>query len=95
MVRAARRLHISQPPLTRRIHGLEEELGAALFLRTPRGMELTDAGRALLPRVRGILLEVARLPAQVRPADAPTPPEGATPPEDETPPPPARGDGSR
>lgn len=95
MVRAARRLHISQPPLTRRIHGLEEELGAALFLRTPRGMELTDAGRALLPRVRGILEEVARLPAQVRPADAPTTPEGATPPEDETPPPPARGDGPR
>ncbi len=46
--RAARKLHLSQPPLTRQIHALEKELGAALFDRTARGMELTQAGQALL-----------------------------------------------
>ena len=42
--RAAERLHMSQPPLTRQIQALEEEVGAPLFERTPRGMLLTQAG---------------------------------------------------
>ena len=46
--RAAIRLHVSQPPLTRRIKRLELDVGAELFTRTPTGMQLTEAGHALL-----------------------------------------------
>ncbi len=47
--RAALTLHVTQPALTARIHGLEDEVGTALFTRGRRGMELTEAGRAFLP----------------------------------------------
>jgi DNA-binding transcriptional LysR family regulator len=47
--RAAEALFITQPTLTARLHGLERELGTPLFLRTPHGMRLTDAGRAWVP----------------------------------------------
>lgn len=47
--RAASALYISQPALSARLHGLEAELGVALFTRSRRGMRLTDAGRAFLP----------------------------------------------
>jgi DNA-binding transcriptional LysR family regulator len=49
MRRAAYALSISQPALTARLQGLEEELGSALFRRTHSGMVLTPAGRAFLP----------------------------------------------
>lgn len=50
--RAAGRLHLSQPPLTRQIKALEAEVGAQLFERTPRGMVLTHAGDTLLRDAR-------------------------------------------
>jgi DNA-binding transcriptional LysR family regulator len=46
---AADALYVTQPSLTARIKGLETELGAILFVRSGRGMRLSDAGRAFLP----------------------------------------------
>lgn len=56
--RAARRLHLTQPPLSRHILALEDELGTRLFERTPQGMRLLPAGEAFLCHARRILAEV-------------------------------------
>ncbi|WP_428425008.1 LysR substrate-binding domain-containing protein [Methylibium sp.] len=53
--RAAERLHMAQPPLTRQIRALEEELGTPLFVRTPKGVDLTEAGQVLLDEVPNLL----------------------------------------
>src|SRR6266567_2318219 len=55
--RAAEALFITQPTLTARLQGLERELGTPLFLRTPHGMRLTDAGPAVSTYVLPELLE--------------------------------------
>jgi DNA-binding transcriptional LysR family regulator len=58
--RAARRLNITQPPLTRQIQQLERELGLDLFVRDRRTVYLTDAGRALLDDARSLVAHAER-----------------------------------
>lgn len=58
--RAARTLNISQPPLTKQIKNLEEELGVLLFNRTKHKVVLTPAGKVFLKRTRETLYNAAR-----------------------------------
>ncbi|MGD9610865.1 MAG: LysR family transcriptional regulator [Desulfovibrionaceae bacterium] len=58
LTRAAERLNASLPAVSAHIRGLEEELGVVLFSRTPKGMRLTDEGRALLVEARQALAGV-------------------------------------
>jgi DNA-binding transcriptional LysR family regulator len=66
--RAARRLHVAQPAVTRQILELERALGAQLFLRTPSGMRLSRAGEKLEPHARGVVRRMREAHAAV--ADA-------------------------
>lgn len=68
--RAARRLRIAQPPLSRQIQDLEGELGFLLFDRTRRRVELTPAGTALLPHARHVFEAIDLALADARRAAA-------------------------
>lgn len=64
--RAAERCGIAQPSLSHQIMKLEDELGVQLLDRLGRGIALTDAGRALLPRARQILAQMLEVEANLR-----------------------------
>ena len=66
ITRAAERLGIQQPPLSQQIKALEAELDVQLLRRKPRGVELTEAGRALLADARTVLSHVDHAVATTR-----------------------------
>ena len=68
--RAAKKLRIAQPPISRHIRSLEDELGSPLFARTPRGMDLLPAGEVFLEHARKILTAIDLAADAVREANA-------------------------
>ena len=70
--RAAAALHTTQPSLSRQIHRLEQQLGARLLDRTPRGTDLTEAGEVFLPLARALLRSAAQAMARTRAAAQPS-----------------------
>lgn len=70
---AAQRLFVSQPTLSVTIRQLEEALGATLFLRQARGVEVSEAARALYPRARALLAEADGLRNMFRHPEAQRP----------------------
>jgi DNA-binding transcriptional LysR family regulator len=63
---AAHQLHISQPTLSHQIRRLEAFVGAPLFDRTSRTVRLTEAGHALVPEARRLMIDFERAMAQTR-----------------------------
>ena len=68
--RAARRLHMTQPPLSQAIQALEAQLGTPLFSRTRRSVALTAAGQTLLPEVQRLVQQVEGLASLAQSAAA-------------------------
>ena len=61
LTQAAELLHLSQPAVTAQIKALEEEFGVALFERYPGGVQLTEAGKLILPDAQQILSQARSL----------------------------------
>ena len=66
VTRAAERLHVSQPPLSRQIRDLEAELGVELFRRTAKSLALTEPGKLFLNEARAVLLQAEKAVQTVR-----------------------------
>lgn len=64
--RAAQRLSISQPPLSLNIQQLEASVGAQLFTRNSRGVQLTAAGKAFVPAARALLAQASNAAREAR-----------------------------
>lgn len=69
--RAAEALRIAQPAISRQIRSLEDELGARLFVRTARGMSLSEPGQIFLEHARAILAQVEAAKHAIRAAALP------------------------
>ncbi len=66
---AAKKLHITQPAISKRIHNLEQRLNIKLFERLQREIKLTEAGNTLLPHARAILHEFDNAKTAVKDLD--------------------------
>ena len=66
--RAAKRLAVAQPALSRQIQRLEREMGGALLVRAPQGTQLTEAGRVLFEEARALVSGVDAALQRVRTA---------------------------
>ena len=70
--RAAAALHTTQPSLSRQIYRLEQQVGARLLDRSPRGTGLTEAGQVFLPLATTLLCSATQAMARTRAAAQPT-----------------------
>lgn len=66
VTRAAARLHVSQPPLSRQMRDLEADLGVPLFERTPKSVRLTEAGKVFYREAQSVLQRADEAVAAVR-----------------------------
>ena len=65
IARASERLNLTQPAVSRQIRLLEDDLGEALFLRTGRGLTLTEAGRRFESRIRPVVAELESIAGDI------------------------------
>jgi LysR family transcriptional regulator, nitrogen assimilation regulatory protein len=68
ITRTAHLLNTTQSAISRQISALEADLGGRLFHRTGRGVALTDLGRSVEPRIRGVLVELDRIASEAKTA---------------------------
>ena len=67
---AARSLHVAQPPISRQIALLEDELGVCLFTRSNKGVELTEAGQSLYEQSQHMFQHLRMIVDSVRDVNA-------------------------